>query len=103
MPAPLTFPFWLISQRHGSVSVPVSAPGTPGFIVAFSSAAAAAEFMESHGETAWELKLVSRHGYDALADDLRAAGVVGICLNPDSSAMWVGLGDAPGTLPHAKL
>lgn len=82
----LLFPFWIVTQRRGPISLPVEPHGMPGYIAAFSSAEKAASFMTQRGETEWENQLVSRSTLDSLIEELRTmVGMRGVCLDPTSS------------------
>ncbi|HEX3654772.1 MAG TPA: hypothetical protein VHY91_09165 [Pirellulales bacterium] len=77
-----SFPFWIVTQRHGSISRPIESKGMPGFIVAFTAAENAASFMVGRGDTEWENKLVARSTLPSLLKDLRRIGIQGVCIDP---------------------
>jgi len=81
MPA-IDFPFWIVTQRRGLISLVVEPAGSAGFIAAFSTAGKAAKFMVDRGATEWENKLVSRANLADLVADLRNLGALGLCLDP---------------------
>jgi hypothetical protein len=80
--SPISFPFWIVTQRRGFKSPPVEADDMPGIIAVFTTAEAAASFMVSRGETEWENKLVARATLASLLAELRQIGARGICVDP---------------------
>jgi len=80
--AAIDFPFWIVTQRRGLISLLVEPADAAGFIAAFSTAGKAAKFMVDRGATEWDNKLVFRANLADLVADLRNLGARGLCLNP---------------------
>jgi hypothetical protein len=76
------FPFWMVSQWHGLMPLPVEPEEASGFIAVFTTAENAAAFMAERDETEWQNKLVSRTTLPTLLEGLQRLGVQGVCLDP---------------------
>jgi hypothetical protein len=79
----LVFPFWIVTQRRGVISLPVEPEDVRGFTAVFTTAEKAAAFMAERHETEWECRQVSRSMLVTFLEDVRVmVGTQGICLDP---------------------
>jgi len=79
--AQLTFPFLILTRRGFYRSVTIGEDQLK-HAVAFTTTARAGEFMIATGKSHWEFALIARFGLRTVVDDLRTAGLAGICLDP---------------------
>lgn len=76
------FPFWIVTQRDGLKSKLVEVEGCEGFLAAFSTPFKATEFIAARGEARWENRLVSRGNLGPLINEMKDAGLQGLCMDP---------------------
>lgn len=95
MTSSIQFPFWMVARRHADGPRAVELDGAPGHAIAFTTAENATRYMVDRGETAWENRLVARSTLRSLLEELRRAGLLGICLDPtaDHCGSLIGLGE----------
>ena len=77
-----SFPFWIVTRRHGLVPLPVELEEPLGFVAVFTTAENAATFMTAQGETEWQNKLVTRATLPPLLAHLRHLNVQGVYVDP---------------------
>lgn len=77
----LVFPFLLLTRRGFYRSTTIG-DGTV-HALAFTSTKKAGAFMDASGESNWEFALIVRSGLHPVINDLEAANLVGICMDPD--------------------
>jgi hypothetical protein len=83
MPANVTYPFWIVTKRLGTLSVPVVPDACPGYVAAFTTVEKAIAYAGPDGSKGYEFKMVARPTLVELADGLSPLGVKGFCFDPE--------------------
>jgi hypothetical protein len=83
------FPFWIAAMPQGRPPVALG-PGPPHHVAAFTSLEKAQAFVGA--DSRWELRLVCRATFGALAKKLRRHGLVGVSFDPQEDGCPAVLG-----------